>query len=302
MKTVSSACLVAAALFVGHLGLTAAEAAKFRYLTSVYVDDKAVGFSKPEGIACNGKGQVVVGDTGNDRLVRFTYQDKTVSGTSVIKIPQLLAPARVHLNSKGDIYALDARKRRIVHLGPAGDFKDTLAFDGVPAPATIVPKSFTIDSADNIYVLDEFSARVLALSAQGKFQRALAFPDDAGFITDLAVDFSGNVLLLDSVKRRLYSAAKDAKGFTRLGSDMTEPLATMPTYLTASKGTIFVVEGNGSSIVVVGRDGSFLTRQLTMGWEEGQLNHPSQICLDDRDEVFVADTDNSRVQVFQLVR
>ena len=39
-----------------------------------------------------------------------------------------------------------------------------------------------------------------------------------------------------------------------------------------------------------------------MGWKEGQLNHPSQLCVNDKDEVFIADRDNSRVQVFQLTR
>ena len=100
----------------------------------------------------------------------------------------------------------------------------------------------------------------------------------------------------------MFSAAKDASSFAPLGGDLTEFLATLPTYMTASKGGIFVVEGNGSSIVGFGRDGSFLSRQLTMGWNEGTLNHPSQICINDKDEVFIADRDNSRVQVFQLIR
>jgi hypothetical protein len=39
-----------------------------------------------------------------------------------------------------------------------------------------------------------------------------------------------------------------------------------------------------------------------MGWNEGSLHNPSQICINDKDEVFVADRDNSRIQVFQLLR
>ena len=100
----------------------------------------------------------------------------------------------------------------------------------------------------------------------------------------------------------MFSAAKDANAVAPLGGDLTGALATMPTYLTASKGVIFVVEGGESSIASFGRDGSFLARQLAMGAEEGSLNHPSQICINDKDEVFVADRDNSRIQVFLLVR
>jgi hypothetical protein len=302
MKRVSFACLVAAALVIGHLGITAAETGRFRYLVSVYFDAKGAGLNLPEGVACDRNGQLVVGDTGNDRLLRFAYGDKTVSGGTEIKTPQVSAPSRIRLNSKGEIYALDSRQRRIVHLSPEGEFKDALTFDGVPPPATIVPKDFDIDSADNIYVLDVFSARVLVLNAQAQFQRSLPFPADTEFGSDLAVDAAGTVFLLDAIKRKMFSAAKDASSFAPLGGDLTEFLATLPTYMTASKGAIFVVEGNGSSIVGFGRDGSFLSRQLTMGWNEGTLNHPSQICINDKDEVFIADRDNSRIQVFQLLR
>ena len=302
MKRISFACLVVAALVAGHLRPTAAETVRFRYLASMYFDEKGAGMRLPEGVACGGDGQVVVGDTGNGRLLRFTYRDKAVSGGSVIAIPQVSAPSRIQLNSKGEIFALDTKQRRIVRLSAEGEFRQALAFDGVQPPATVVPKGFAIDAADNIYVLDVFSARVLVLSAQGKFQRSLTYPGDAGFATDLAVDSAGSLFLLDSIRRRMFSAAKGVDSFSPLGGDLAGSLATMPTSVTASKGVIFVAEGSGSSIVAFGRDGSFLARQLTMGWEEGSLNHPSQMCITDKDEVFIADRDNSRIQVFQLIR
>jgi DNA-binding beta-propeller fold protein YncE len=302
MKTVACAGLVAAALVVGSLGLTAAGLVRVSYLAAVYADDKDVGFHLPEGVACGPKGLVVAGDTGNDRLVSFAYQDRTLGPPSVITVPQLAAPSRVRLNSKGEIYALDSRQRRIVHLDAGGQFKDVMSFEGVPPPATIVPKSFAIDSADNVYVLDEFSGRVVVVNAQGRFQRALAFPDGIGFGTDLAVDFEGNLLLLDSVKRRIFMAARGASTFTQLGGDLTASVVTMPTSITASKGIILVAEGSGGTIDVFGRDGRFVTRMLTQGRNEGALDHPAQICVNDKDEVAVADRDNSRIQIFQLTR
>lgn len=302
MKRVSIIAIVTAALLVVHWPLRAAETAKFRYVASVYADGKGAGLKLPEGIACGAKGQIVVGDTGNDRLLRFTYQDKAVGGGTEIKIPQVSSPARVQLNSKGEIYALDTVQRRVVHLTPEGEFKDVLAFDGVPAPATVVPKGLAIDSGDNIYVLDVFGARVLVLNAQGQFQKALAFPAEIGFGSDVAIDSTGSVLLLDSLKRRVFSAAKDAAAFTPLGGDLSGTVVTLPTYLMPTKNGIFIVEGNGSSIVGLGRDGAYLSRQLTMGWTEGSLNHPSQMCMNDQDMLFIADTNNSRIEVFQVIR
>jgi len=302
MRTVTIACLVTTALVSGHLRLLAAENASLRHLASVYFDAKEAGLKLPEGVACDGKGRVVVADTGNGRLLFFAFQDGKMSGGSEVKHPQLSAPSRVQVTSKGELYVLDGRQRRLVRLGPEGEFKGLLAMDGVPPPGAVIAKSFAIDAADNVYVLDAFSARVLVVNAQGQFQRALPLPADGGFVSELAVDAAGTVFLVDSIKRRMFSAAKDAAAFTPLGGDLSASVATLPTSLTASKGLIFVAEGSRSSIVAFGRDGSFLSRQLTFGWEEGALNYPSQMCINDKDEVFIADRDNSRVQVFRLAR
>jgi DNA-binding beta-propeller fold protein YncE len=303
MKTLPFAFLVAVVVVAaGPPRLAEAQAARFRYIASVYADSQGTGLNLPEGIACGADGQIVIGDTGNDRLLRFTYRDKTFSGGAEIKSPQLSAPSRVRINSKGEIYALDSKQRRLVHLAADGEVKEVIGFNAVEPSSTVVPKAFAIDQADNIYVLDVFSARVLVLNPQGQFQKSLPFPDDSGFISDVAVDSVGNIFLVDSVKRRLFSAGKDAAAFTPVGGDLTQYIGTMPSYLTTSKGTILVVEGSGSRIIGFGRDGSFLTRQLTLGWNEGALNHPEQICVSDKDEAFIADRDNSRVQVFQLMR
>ena len=48
-----------------------AETVKFKYLQSVYFDDKGGRHKQPEGVACNEKSVLVVGDTGNGRLLRL---------------------------------------------------------------------------------------------------------------------------------------------------------------------------------------------------------------------------------------
>lgn len=301
MRTFALATLVAA-LAAGLTRPAAAQAARLRFLAAVYADDKGVGLARPEGVACGADGLLVVGDTGNGRLLRFTYRDRTVSGGGEIRIPELAAPSRVQLGSKGQIYVLDSTRRRIVRLSPDGTFVGVLSFDGAPPPETVVPKSFAVGAADRVYVLDAFAGRVLVVDAEGRFERALALPADAGFITDLTVDTGGSLVLLDSIRRRLYAVAAGEGTFGPLGRDLTASLPTAPTSLTFDRGLIFILEGRGSRVVTVGRDGSFLSAQLARGWTEGLLNYPSQMCVNDRNEVFVADRENSRIQVFALAR
>jgi hypothetical protein len=279
----------------------AAESVKLRHVVSVYADDKGVGLRNPEGVACNDKGLLVVGDTGNGRLVRFTFQEGSVKGGTEIRVPQLPYPIRIQVNSKGDIFALDAKARRIVRLAPDGSFKGYVAAEGA-SPSAMVPRSFKIDREDTIYVLDVFSARVLLLNADGKFQKQIDFPKEYGFISDLAVDNKGSVVLIDSVKGRAYSAAKNATSFSPLGGSLKEHLSFPASLTTDNRGTIYITDENGGTIGILSQDGSFLGKQLSMGWNEGLLYYPSQACVNEKGEAFIADRGNSRVQVFTPVK
>jgi hypothetical protein len=279
-----------------------AETVRLKYIQSVYFDEKGAGMKQPEGVACNEKDLLVVGDTGNDRLLRYSYQDRSLKAGTEIKVQQLSNPIRLQINSKGEIFALDGKKRRIIRLNPDGAFKGYVDGEGIPSPSTFLPRSFKIDRNDNIYILDIFSGRVIVLSPEGKYQKQIPFPKDYGFFSDLAVDSKGNILLIDCVKAMVFSASKDSKDFSPLTKSLREHL-NFPTSITTDyRGTIYIVDENGSGIVLLGQDGSFLGRQLRMGWTEGLLYFPSQMSVNEKGEVFIADRGNSRVQIFTLVK
>jgi sugar lactone lactonase YvrE len=279
-----------------------AETVKFRYLQSVYFDEKGGGLKQPEGVACNEKSFLVVGDTGNDRLVRYSFLEKNLKAGTEIKIPQLSNPIRIQINSKGEIFALDGKRRRVVRLTPEGAFKGYVDPEGVPSPSAFVPRSFKIDRNNSIYILDIFTGRVLVLNSEGKYQKQIPFPKDYGFFSDLSVDSKGTLILVDCVKAMVFSAAKDSNNFSPLTKNLREYLNFPTSITTDNRGTIFVVDENGGGIVILGQDGSFQGRQLNMGWNEGLLYFPSQMCVNEKGEVFIADRGNSRIQIFTLVK
>jgi hypothetical protein len=279
-----------------------AETVKFRYLQSVYFDERGGGIKQPEGVACNDKSVLVVGDTANDRLVRYTFQERSLKAGTEIKIPQLSSPIRIQINSKGEIFALDGKKRRILRLTPEGAFKGYLEAEGIPSQSAFVPRSIKIDANNNIYLLDIFSGRVLVLNSEGKYQKQIPFPKDYGFFSDLSVDSKGTLLLVDCIKAMVFSAHKDSNSFSPLTKSLREYLNFPTSITTDNRGTIFIVDENGSGIVILGQDGSFQGRQLSMGWNEGLLYYPSQICINEKGEAFIADRGNSRIQIFTLIK
>jgi len=277
-------------------------ASKFRYITSIYADDKGLGLKQPEGVACSGESLLIVADSGNGRLLRYTFKDGAVEiGTVEMKPDQLSYPIKTEFDSRGEIYVFDRKQRSIVRFSPAGAFRGYLKPAGLPSPATLVPRSFTIDRNDNIYILDILSERVLKLDPEGRYVRQIKFPQEYGFFSDVAVDFKGTVLLIDGVHGMVFSAEKNSASFSRLTSSLKEYVRFPASLTTDERGRIYLVDRNGGSIIILGQDGSFIGRQSGMGWKEGSLNYPAQMCINNKGEVFIADTRNHRIQIFAVV-
>jgi sugar lactone lactonase YvrE len=292
------ACLVMALPALSH----AAETARFVFVKAVYVDDKGKAIKYPEGVACDNKNLLIIADTLNNRLLKYSFKDGDILGGSEIKIPEISFPMKVQVNSKGEIFVLNDKPIRILRLSPEGEFKGYVAPEDLPAPPTFIPRSFKIGSDDSMYILDIFSARVIVLGPDGKFQRAVAFPQQYGFFSDLAIDAAGNIFLIDTLNSQLFIAGKDAAAFSPFSKTEKANL-DFPTNLTIdSRGLIYVIDQNGAGIGVFGKDGSFLNRQVTFGWNEGLLRYPSQMCINEKGDAFIADRDNNRIEIFTITK
>lgn len=270
----------------------------FQHLLTVYADDSDRMIARPEGLDCTAT-LLIVADTGNDRLVKFTLAGGTPKGSSEIKVSELTQPIRVQMNSKGEIFALDGKKRRIVRLNPAGQFMGYLDPKGLSSGTEMVPRSFKIDRKGNIYILDVYSGRVLVLNPEGDVQKEIPVPENAGFFSDLAVGPGGGIFLVDSVESRVFSAPEGSKVFSPI-TEKLKDMMSFPTGITSdSQGLLYIVDQNGGSIVMFRQDGSFQGRRLAMGWREGLLYYPTQMCVNDSGEAFIADRSNNRIQIFQ---
>jgi sugar lactone lactonase YvrE len=271
---------------------------KFKWVTSIYADGDGVGLKHPEGAVC-GEDFVVVADTGNSRLVRYGYEGSAVTAEAEIPLGKS-KPILVQLSSRGDLYFLDGRERRVVALNAKGDRIGFLNPKGMRSPKEIVAKSFRIDRDDNIYILDIFSGHVIVLDPDWQFSRRIPLPEDRGSFSDLPGDRHGKIYVLDSVKGLVHSAADGAETFTQLTESMKE-FVNFPVRLSVDDdGVLYLVDQNGSGLGLVAQDGSFLGRRLGLGWNKSGLYYPSQMCISESGNVFIADRNNNRVQMFRV--
>jgi len=293
----SALALVALALSAGPVPARA----QLVFDRAIYQDDKEGAFKVPEGVACNDAGALVVADSGNGRIVLFTYRDGVLNGGTPVKPAQLAYPVRVQLDSKGNIWVLDRKTRKILKLDPKGAFLAALEARPGSAVTASLPVSFKLDAQDQPHVLDVVAGRVVVLDADGKVARQLELPKGKAVFTDLHVDPGGAVYLLDGVGASLWVADKGATAFKPLTQSLEDKM-NFPVYLTGRGGKLFVVDQFGNGVVTLGVDGSYQGRQLAIGWSEGLVYYPAQLCVNGKGEAAIADRSNNRVQLFTAPR
>lgn len=297
MRTLLMSMIVA--LLLGSLFVSSAVATKIKHRGSVYMEKTGLALNQPEGVACSDQ-YFIVADTGNNQLVRYSITDQTMVPEVTFKLDKI-SPIIAEINTKGEIYLLDGKTRTVVKVGKNGQVKGRIVPKGVPGSKTYMPRSFKLDEDDNLYLLDIFTERVLVLDASDKYVRHLSFPEGSGSFSDLAISDQGSIYLLNSVSGSIYVAIPGAKAFELLSGDLKEHMNFPTNIAIDSNGVLYLSDQYGSGLALVGRDGSFQGRKFGMGWEEGQLYYPSQICINDQDALFIADKNNSRVQVFNIL-
>ena len=300
----SAVVMVALLCCVLSAQASAVDRKSLKYLASLYTDTKSAPLKRPEGLTCNAD-SLFVADTGNNRIVRYQIDNQALTPKQEYTLPNVTSLILLQVNSKGVVYALDGKTRNINMVNENGEFKGILELKNRPDSAAIVPRSFDIDSQDNLYLLDLKSSRVLVADASGSYLRQVPFPKDYGFFSDIAVNDQGNLYLLDSVKGVLYLAEGTA---LEAGNAEFKPFAenlktymNFPTNLDIDKlGLIYVLDQYGSGLAMLGQDGSFLGRKVDAGAGKTQLAYPTQVCINENRDIFIADRNNNRVQVYTV--
>lgn len=280
-------------------GTARADGVPFRFERAIYVDEKDAPLLAPEGVACSDTAALVVADTGNGRLVFYTHRDGMLSGGRAVAIPQVTYPTRVQFDSKGNVVVLDQKARKIVRLDANGNLLAVVEVTGAKPPAAVFPGSFKVDPADGIHLLDVAGGRVLSLDPTGKVIREIPLPPGKAGFSDLHVDSAGTIYAVDGVSAQVWAVDKASGAFKPFTPPMKDKMG-FPTYMTGSRGRLFLVDQNGNGIVALGSDGSYLGRSLSIGWSEGFVYYPAQLCVTGSGDGYLADRGNNRVQVFAV--
>jgi DNA-binding beta-propeller fold protein YncE len=124
-------------------------------------------FDSPVGIAVDRNGNLLVSDTNNGRIEKFsptgTFLD--IIGTKGSGQGQLGAPNGIAVDSTGNMYVADASNHRVQKLSPDGRL---IAEWRGPDVGFYGPRRIAIGPDDSVYVLDQGRTRVVKLSPDGR--------------------------------------------------------------------------------------------------------------------------------------
>jgi DNA-binding beta-propeller fold protein YncE len=124
-------------------------------------------FDSPSGIAVDGNGNILVADTGNGRIEKFspTGTFLSVIGTKGNGYGQLGAPNGITIDRAGNIYVADAGNHRVQKLAPDGTL---IAEWKGPDLGFYGPRRIAVGPDDSIYVVDQGHTRIVKFSPDGQ--------------------------------------------------------------------------------------------------------------------------------------
>jgi DNA-binding beta-propeller fold protein YncE len=164
-------------------------------------------FDFPCGIAVDPRGNVLVADTNNNRIQKFSPAGVFLGiiGQSGSAQGELKEPSGIAIDQSGNMYVADTGNNRVQKLKPDGSF---LAEWKGPEPGFYGPRDITIGADNSVYVVDQGHARIVKLDTDGNVQAVWGergtghgqFNDP----TSLAVDANNNtVYVADPRNRRI---------------------------------------------------------------------------------------------------
>ena len=256
-------------------------------------------FDSPTGIAVDPNGNILVADTGNGRIQKFSSSGTSLStiGTKGSGPGQLGLPRGIAIDRAGNIYVADASNQRVQKLAPNGTFIAEWA------PGLYGPGRIAIGPDDSIYVADQGLFRIVKLSPDGRVHTTWGskgnadgqFADDAS----VAVDPSSNkVYVADPINSRIQVFDSGGKFLTKWSVPEWRQLSGFEDLAVDSQtGRLYASSAHLNRVFVFDLNGTRLGSLMPK--PPDKLDGPSGLALFDR-KLYVLNMTGNRVSVIDL--
>src|SRR6266446_178110 len=256
-------------------------------------------FDSPSGIEVDPNGNILIADTGNGRIQKFSSSGTSLNtiGTKGSGRGQLGQPEGIAIDRAGNIYVADVSNGRVQKLAPNGTFIAEWA------PGLYGPGRIAIGPDDSIYVADQGLFRIIKLSPDGRVLMTWGskgnadgqFADDAS----VAVDPSSNkVYVADPINSRIQVFDSGGKFLTKWSVPEWRQLSGFEDLAIDSQtGRLYASSAHLNRVFVFDLNGTRLGSLMPK--PPDKLDGPSGLALFDR-KLYVLNMTGNRVSVIDL--
>lgn len=242
-----------------------------QYFIFYFPTDIAVDSNDNVYITNRENNQVVVYDPGTESLDWWGAGDTITSAAYGTAPGEFYRPSGICIDESGAIFVLEYHNCRFQKLDTSGNSSMQIGGSSYRTGEGefYYPENVAVDSSGNIYVTDSSNHRIQKFDSSGAFVTmwgagsgsGLSGTGDGEFYSpgEIAVDAGGGVYVIDTYNNRIQKFDSDGTFITKWGNN--------------------------------GGDG-------TSGDGNGAFNNPGDFCLDSSVNIYVADTNNNRIQKF----
>ncbi|MBV8846363.1 MAG: hypothetical protein JO307_26455 [Bryobacterales bacterium] len=222
----------------------------------------------------------------------------------------------VATNSKGDIFVYTRTGHPTITIGTARPFAHggsrLFQFDkngkyireiGQDSYAFLVAQQVRVDPQDNVWVVDQMSNMVIKFDPNAQVQFLLGRKAEAERVPALPLNpqpAAGAATGRGAAPAAEAPAGRGGRGGGPPGAGAQSDIFSRPTDVAwDGAGNIYVADGLGNARVAkFDKSGKFVKSWGSRGSAQGQFNQVHGLAIDAQGNVYVADTGNNRIQVF----
>lgn len=206
----------------------------------------------------------------------------------------------------GKLYVTDLGNQRIQIFNQDESVYKTLGEKGVSGADNAhfnIPKYVAVEhSTKNIYVFDAFNNRIQEFNSEGGWLRSISLPNLANPAPEaMTLDENGHIFFSDQNWNRVYRMDIETGVYTPVASTSDRPMGVA----VDSEGNLYISQYWNHIVLVFQHNGDDTYTQVKMigvqnvsGNDNSHLNSPMGLYIDGKDRLYIADSNNKRVQVF----
>lgn len=239
-------------------------------------------FDSPTGIAVDGNGNVLVADTGNGRIGKFSPTGACLSiiGTKGSGQGQFAQPNGIAIDRVGNIYVADTGNHRVLKLKSDGTF---IAEWKGPELGFYGPRRIAIGPDDSIYVVDQGHNRIAKFSPDGEVLASWGsvgsgdgqFRDPTSVVVDARTN---KVYVADPINSRIQVFNSNGKSLTKWSvPEWGKPVGFEDLAVDSARSRLYASSTHMDSVLVFDLNGTRLGKLTPQS--PSKLEGPSGLAL-----------------------